>query len=105
MQLLPAVYRDSNSDEHKGNFFCAPKAVWAPAGKLRGKKYAPASFRSALFWFAIRSLMTNPKFAPSAGLKASRRCFGPEAGEPLLAMTLASGGDERIALDRDGRNR
>ncbi|MBB4197974.1 hypothetical protein CCR94_05255 [Rhodoblastus sphagnicola] len=31
--------------------------------------------------------------------------FRAEAGNPLLAMMLASGGDERIALGPDGRNR
>ena len=40
-------------------------------------------------------------YAPDAGRPAARR----EPGESLLAMVLGAGGDERIALDAQGRNR
>ena len=49
--------------------------------------------------------MTNPKVRPSSRPQNLAPLFKAEAGEPLLAMTLGSGGDGRIALDRDGRNR
>jgi hypothetical protein len=53
----------------------------------------------------FEAFMSKPNVRPSGRPQNLAPLFRAEAGEPLLAMTLASGGDERIALDRDGRNR
>jgi hypothetical protein len=49
--------------------------------------------------------MNQPNVRSSIRAKTLAPLFRDEAGEPLLAMMLASGGDERIALMADGRNR
>ncbi|MCW2285107.1 hypothetical protein M2323_002973 [Rhodoblastus acidophilus] len=49
--------------------------------------------------------MSQPLVRSSAGPQSLAPLFRAGTGEPLLAMMLASGGDERIALARDGRNR
>lgn len=49
--------------------------------------------------------MSQPNVRTSGRAQTLAPLFRAETGEPLLAMTLASGGDERIALGRDGRNR
>jgi len=49
--------------------------------------------------------MSQPLVRTSARPQSLAPLFRAGTGEPLLAMMLASGGDERIALQRDGRNR
>ena len=49
--------------------------------------------------------MSQPLVRSSARPQSLAPLFRSGTGEPLLAMMLASGGDERIALTRDGRNR
>ncbi|MCW2273701.1 hypothetical protein GJ654_04340 [Rhodoblastus acidophilus] len=49
--------------------------------------------------------MSQPLVRSSASPQNLAPLFRAGTGEPLLAMMLASGGDERIALTREGRNR
>jgi len=49
--------------------------------------------------------MSQPLVRSTARPQSLAPLFRAGTGEPLLAMMLASGGDERIALGRDGRNR
>ncbi|PPQ37788.1 hypothetical protein SAMN06265338_10185 [Rhodoblastus acidophilus] len=49
--------------------------------------------------------MSQPNTSPSGRPATLAPLFKASAGDPLLAMMLASGGDERIAAGPDGRNR